>query len=109
MPLERAMAYALAAPALSAAEGAPSEAPTRRPRPPPALIAPGAAEALTPREREVARLIATGCRTDRQIAARLTITPGTAGVHVEHVLEKLGLHSRWQIAGRMLEQSHSEG
>jgi non-specific serine/threonine protein kinase len=67
-----------------------------------APAAPGASVAarggLTPREHEVARLIAAGCRSDRQLAARLTVTPGTAGVHVQRILEKLGLHSRWQIA-----------
>ena len=62
------------------------------------------ADALTAREREVARLIAAGCRTDRQLAARLTVTPATAGVHVQHILEKLGLHSRWQIADRATHQ-----
>jgi non-specific serine/threonine protein kinase len=52
---------------------------------------------LTRREREVALLLAAG-RTDREIAAELTITEGTAGLHVHHVLAKLGLRSRWQVA-----------
>lgn len=59
---------------------------------------------LTPREREVARLIAAGCRTDRELAARLTVTPATAGVHVQRILTKLGLHSRWQIADSATDQ-----
>ena len=46
----------------------------------------------------MAALLAAGYRTDRQIAERLTITPATAGGHVQRILEKLGLHSRWQIA-----------
>ena len=54
-------------------------------------------ERLTRREREVARLLAQGY-TDRQIAAALTIAVGTVGVHVHHILAKLGLHSRWQVA-----------
>jgi DNA-binding CsgD family transcriptional regulator len=58
----------------------------------------GGAAALTSREREVAALLAAGCHTDRQLAARLTITPGTAGVHVQRILDKLGLHSRWEVA-----------
>jgi non-specific serine/threonine protein kinase len=57
---------------------------------------PGPADALTPREREVARLVARNC-TDRQIAAALTITEGTAGLHVHHILQKLDLRSRVQI------------
>ena len=52
---------------------------------------------LSPREREVAALIAQGL-TDRQIADRLTITEGTAGVHVGHILNKLGFHVRSEIA-----------
>jgi DNA-binding CsgD family transcriptional regulator len=60
---------------------------------------PGAArpEALTRREQEVAALLAQG-RTNRQIAEALTITEGTARNHVEHILGKLGLQSRWQVA-----------
>ena len=53
-------------------------------------------ESLTPREHELARLLAQGY-TDRQIAAALTIAVSTAGVHVHHVLAKLGLRSRWQV------------
>jgi len=52
---------------------------------------------LTPREREVAALVARGL-TNRQIADALIITEGTAGSHVEHILAKLGFRSRAQIA-----------
>ena len=55
------------------------------------------ATALTRRERQVATLIAQGL-TNRQIAARLQITEGTAGSHVEHILAKLDFQSRAQIA-----------
>jgi non-specific serine/threonine protein kinase len=58
---------------------------------------PGAVEALTPREREVARLLAQGY-SDRQIAEALTIALSTVGSHVHHLLAKLGVHSRWQVA-----------
>ncbi|HEX6607344.1 MAG TPA: helix-turn-helix transcriptional regulator, partial [Chloroflexia bacterium] len=58
---------------------------------------PGPPDALTPREWQVARLAAGHC-TDRQIAEALTITEGTAGLHVHHILQKLGLRSRAQIA-----------
>jgi DNA-binding NarL/FixJ family response regulator len=47
-------------------------------------------QALTPREREVLRLMAEGL-TDRGIAARLWLTPRTVETHVRHVLTKLGL------------------
>ncbi|MGE0541627.1 MAG: tetratricopeptide repeat protein [Dehalococcoidia bacterium] len=54
-------------------------------------------EILTRREREVATLVARGM-TNRQIAQALTITEGTAGSHIEHILAKLGFQSRSQIA-----------
>nr|WP_239106218.1 helix-turn-helix transcriptional regulator [Streptomyces rubrogriseus] len=53
---------------------------------------------LTPREREVADLIAEGL-TNRQIAERLVISKRTADTHVEHILTKLGVASRVQVAG----------
>jgi non-specific serine/threonine protein kinase len=52
---------------------------------------------LSPREREVAALLAEGL-SNRQIAERLVIAEKTAALHVEHILAKLGLHSRWQVA-----------
>jgi non-specific serine/threonine protein kinase len=52
---------------------------------------------LTPREREGAALIARGA-SNRQIATRLVIAERTAMRHVEHILNKLGVHSRAEIA-----------
>jgi predicted ATPase/DNA-binding NarL/FixJ family response regulator len=52
---------------------------------------------LTPRERQVARLIAEGL-SNRQIAARLVIARRTAESHVENILVKLGFTSRTQVA-----------
>lgn len=52
---------------------------------------------LTPREREVALLVAQG-RTNRQIAAQLVIAHRTADTHVENILKKLGFTSRTQVA-----------
>ena len=52
---------------------------------------------LTRREREIAGLIARGL-TNRQIAAALHISERTAENHVQHILAKLGLHTRTQIA-----------
>ncbi|MEV4078461.1 helix-turn-helix transcriptional regulator [Nonomuraea fuscirosea] len=52
---------------------------------------------LTPRELEVAGLIAQGVR-NKEIAARLVISTRTAEGHVEHILTKLGFTSRTQIA-----------
>jgi predicted ATPase/DNA-binding CsgD family transcriptional regulator len=62
-----------------------------------AARAPRQPNALTRREREVARLVARGL-TNREIAEALVITEGTAGIHVQHVFDKLGVHSRAQLA-----------
>jgi non-specific serine/threonine protein kinase len=58
---------------------------------------------LAPREREVALLIARGC-TNRQIAEALVIAEGTVASHVVHILNKLGLSSRAQVAVWATEQ-----
>jgi DNA-binding CsgD family transcriptional regulator len=52
---------------------------------------------LTSRGTEVARLVAAG-RSNREIADLLVITEGTVEVHVKHILSKLGLRSRAQVA-----------
>lgn len=51
----------------------------------------------TKRELEVAALVADGL-TNKEIAARLVISPRTAQGHVEHLLVKLGFTSRAQVA-----------
>jgi len=60
------------------------------------------ADRLTPREREVLRLLAQG-RTNRQIGQCLGISPGTAKNHVERILTKLGVSDRTQAAVRAAE------
>ncbi|CAN5178430.1 AAA family ATPase [soil metagenome] len=52
---------------------------------------------LSPREDEVATLVAEGL-TNRQIADRLVISERTAQNHVQHILTKLGFGTRSQIA-----------
>jgi DNA-binding NarL/FixJ family response regulator len=52
---------------------------------------------LSPREREVATLVAQGL-SNRDIAQRLVVSERTAENHVQHVLNRLGLHSRAQVA-----------
>jgi non-specific serine/threonine protein kinase len=85
MPLDEAVSFAL----------------TGRPRPvsqdPPASPAGTGEPLLTPREREVAELVARGL-TNKQIAARLFITRRTAEGHLANILVKLGLTSRTQLA-----------
>ena len=71
----------------------------------PAASAPQAAAArvdsaggsLTPREREIVALVATG-RTNRQIADTLVLSGRTVETHVRNILGKLELSSRAQIA-----------
>ena len=49
---------------------------------------------LTPRELEVLRQLATGRTTNRDLADALSISPKTAGNHVDNILAKLGVNSR---------------
>jgi DNA-binding CsgD family transcriptional regulator len=53
--------------------------------------------ALTPREREVALLVAEGL-TNAELARRLYISPRTAAVHVSNILRKLGVSSRTDVS-----------
>jgi ATP/maltotriose-dependent transcriptional regulator MalT len=78
-----------------------------RPRPAPAQAVPAADEAgglavLTPREREVAALVAEG-RTNRQIGAQLHLSEKTIEKHVSSAMGKLGVTSRTGIA-RLVER-----
>ena len=50
---------------------------------------------LSPREREILTLLAEG-RTQRQIADELVISSKTVATHIQHVLSKLGVHTRTQ-------------
>ena len=65
----------------------------RAPRHEPGTTAAAGCGALTPREREVAALVADG-QTNAQIAARLHLSESTVEKHVSRVLAKLGLSSR---------------
>ena len=55
---------------------------------------------LGKRETDVARLVADGL-TNKEIGARLFISERTVESHVRGILNKLGFHSRAQIAGWM--------
>jgi DNA-binding CsgD family transcriptional regulator len=92
LDFEQAAALATDLPAAPAALAA-TAAPGRRVRAAPD----DPAAPLTPREREVALLVARGL-TNREIAAALVITERTAETHVEHILGKLGFRARAQIA-----------
>ena len=53
---------------------------------------------LSPREHEILTLLANG-RTQREIAAALVLSPKTVATHIQHLLSKLGVHSRAQAVG----------
>jgi DNA-binding CsgD family transcriptional regulator len=63
---------------------------------------------LTPRERTVARVLADG-RSNEELARLLGVSIHTARRHVEHVLLKLGVHSRAAVAARLWEGSARRG
>ena len=52
---------------------------------------------LTQRQLEIAALIARGY-TNQHIADALVLTPGTVANHVQHILDRLDLRSRTQVA-----------
>lgn len=58
---------------------------------------------LTRREGEIAGLLAEGL-TNKEIATRLVISQRTVESHVDHVLVKLGMTSRAQVASWVAEQ-----
>lgn len=54
-------------------------------------------EQLTPRERDILKLIAQGL-SNKMIARKLDITESTVKVHVKHLLKKMKLKSRVEVA-----------
>lgn len=59
-------------------------------------------EKLTPREREVLKLLTQG-KTNREIASSLVISAGTVKIHVQHIIAKLNVSDRTQAAVRAIE------
>lgn len=69
----------------------------RVPAPPPPGRADACLEVLSPRERQIAELIAEGLE-NKEIAARLSIARSTVKDHVHHILQKTGLRNRASVA-----------
>ncbi|HEY5856638.1 MAG TPA: LuxR C-terminal-related transcriptional regulator [Aldersonia sp.] len=69
---------------------------------------PAAAALLSPRELEVAGLIAAGM-SNKQIAARMVLSPRTVEGHVVNVLRKLGTTRRHQVATALAGDEHRTG
>jgi DNA-binding NarL/FixJ family response regulator len=59
---------------------------------------------LSPREREIAGLIASGFK-NKEIAARLSIAHSTVKDHVHHILQKTGLRNRAAVAAATVPRS----
>ena len=58
--------------------------------------------ALTARQREVAALLAEGL-TNKEIAARLKLSPRTVDMHVSHVFDRLNVRTRAEAVGVLVQ------
>ncbi|MGI5200512.1 LuxR C-terminal-related transcriptional regulator [Spirillospora sp. CA-108201] len=68
---------------------------------------PDTSSPLTPRETQIAGLVAEG-ESNKEIAAALVISTRTVEGHVEHIMNKLGFNSRVQIASWVWEQGRGD-
>jgi DNA-binding NarL/FixJ family response regulator len=62
-------------------------------------VPPFPAPPLTPKEREVLRLVSAG-RTNAEIAAALFVSGATVKTHLAHIYEKLGVRGRYEALSR---------
>jgi DNA-binding CsgD family transcriptional regulator len=67
--------------------------------------APGARQSLSPRESQIARLIADGA-TNRLIASVLDISLWTVSTHIRRIFAKLGVNSRAEMVAQLFGASH---
>lgn len=58
---------------------------------------------LSPREREILSLLTEGM-TQGEIARELVISPKTVATHIQHILSKLGVHTRAQAVAIAFQQ-----
>lgn len=77
--------------------GAPAPAPS-----PPADDTPASPGPLSPRELDVARLVATGLR-NAEVAARLGLSARTITSHLDHIYARLGITSRAALTRHIIE------
>jgi len=68
----------------------------------------GAQVRLSPREQEIARMVAEGY-PNKTIAAVLEISCWTVGMHLRHVFAKLGVASRAAMVARVLRDGLASG
>ncbi len=57
------------------------------------------AVSLTPREREIARLVMQGLR-NKEIASELCLCEGTVKIHLHRIFQKLGIKRRTALLAR---------
>ena len=113
MTADEAVSYAVRPPGAAAEDAGPVLPGDMVPRPRagngsgPAPSPAPAPNMLTPREREIAGLIARGL-SNRDIARELVISQATAARHVANILGKLGFSSRAQVAAWMARQPGPE-
>ncbi len=69
-----------------------------------ALAEEAPAAPLTPREKEIADLVAEGL-TNRRVSEELVISMRTVETHVKNIFKKLGVNSRREVAGRLKHRS----
>jgi two-component system nitrate/nitrite response regulator NarL len=67
-------------------------------------VVPSPVQNLTPRERDIVRILARGA-SNKDIARALALAESTVKIHVRNVLRKLNLTSRVQIAVHPLAQA----
>ena len=65
---------------------------------------PSTIDELTPQELQIALLL-TGGKTTREAAAALFLSPKTVEYHLRHVYQKLGIHSREELARALAGQA----
>ena len=66
------------------------------------------ATALTPRERQIVRLLSEGL-SDKEIGGRLSITDGTIKVHLHKIFEKLRVSNRTALVAVYLSSPNDDG
>jgi DNA-binding CsgD family transcriptional regulator len=68
---------------------------------------PTAAEQLTPQELQIALLVSEGL-TNRDVGARLFLSPKTVEFHLTRIFRKLQIHSRAELVRRRIAETHVE-
>jgi DNA-binding NarL/FixJ family response regulator len=68
---------------------------------------PSPLEALTPQEQQIARFVSSSA-TNRDVAARLFLSPSTIAYHLHNIYLKLGVGSRSELAALLGEAGTPE-